>query len=137
MDPPESYVDTMPCDPDVLVELGRVTWAAARLHAGVRDLINCLDGAPSDHPFGLTLGQAITELETRARAFGRHDVVDWVHGEGRPANKLRNAVVHVVTYTAADGKQAIQRLDTSTRFQNPELRTVTRRLIAASMLLPT
>ncbi len=29
--PPESYVDSMPCDPDLLLELGRVTWAAARL----------------------------------------------------------------------------------------------------------
>lgn len=137
VDLPESYVDTMPCDPDVLTELGRVTWAAARLHAGVRDLINHLDGAPSDHPFGLTLGLAISELETCARAHGRQDVVDWVRDVGRPAKDLRNTVVHAVTYTADDGKQAIQRLDTHTRFQNTELRAVTLRLVAASMTLPS
>lgn len=37
---PDSYVDLMPSDPDLFVELGRVAWAAARLHFGVRDAIN-------------------------------------------------------------------------------------------------
>ncbi|WP_281964838.1 hypothetical protein [Serinicoccus marinus] len=105
--PSETYVDTMPCDQDLLLELGRVQWAAARLHAGVRDAINRHDGQPSDKPFEQTLGQAVSQLEERAGAAGRSDQLDWVKNIGRPAVKRRNLVTHAATYTAEDGKQAI------------------------------
>ncbi|XKH54837.1 hypothetical protein LG284_07700 [Citricoccus nitrophenolicus] len=136
--PPESYVDSMPCDKDLLVELGRVTWAAARLHAGVRDAINRHDGNPSDEPFARTLGQAVSGLESRASSAGRADQVDWVKTVGRPAVKMRNDVTHAVTYTATDGRQAIGTVDHSApgRFLRQELRQVTLHLIHASMTLP-
>jgi hypothetical protein len=136
--PPESYVDSMPCDPELLVELGRVTWAAARLHAGVRDAMNGIDGESSDEPFGWTLGDAVGRLEQRAQRLGLADVTDWVTNIGRPAVKRRNAVVHAVTYTARDSKQAIGTADHSPpgRFLNGELRQVSLSLIHASMTLP-
>ncbi|PZE65503.1 MULTISPECIES: hypothetical protein [unclassified Curtobacterium] len=134
----DSYIDSMPTDPDLLVELGRVAWAAARLHAGVRDAINCHHGVPSDAPFETTLGQAIAELERLAQASSRADQVDWVELSGRPASRRRNAVIHAVAYTAEDGRQAIGTVDHSApgRFLVPELRKVTLALITASMTLP-
>jgi hypothetical protein len=136
--PPESYVDRMPCDDDLLLELGRVQWAAARLHAGVRDAINRHDGQASDQPFEKTLGQAVSLLEDRARAASRPDQLDWVTDIGRPAVKKRNLVTHAVTFTAEDGKQAIGTVDHSApgRFLRAELREVTLHLIHASMTLP-
>lgn len=135
---PDSYVETMPCDPDLLVSLGRVTWASARLHAGVRDAINVHNGTPSDAPFTLTLGQAVAQLETLARSAGRLDQVGWVQDIGRPAVKRRNAVAHAVTFTASDGRQAIGTMDHSSpgRFQDADLREVVLTLVHASMALP-
>ncbi|MDH0739912.1 MULTISPECIES: hypothetical protein [Achromobacter] len=135
---PDSYVDSMPSDPDLLVELGRVAWAAARLHAGVRDSINRHGGSSSMAPFGLTLGQAIAHLEQLATQNGRADQTDWVRDFGRPASRRRNAVIHAVTYTAPDRKQAIQTVDRTApgRFLSPDLRAVTLSLIEANMKLP-
>jgi len=135
---PDSYADSMPCDPDLLVELGRVTWAAARLHAGVRDSINKHSDSSSMAPFELSLGQAIAELKTLAETNNRADQVAWVLEFGRPANRLRNAVIHAVTFTAPDDKQAIATVDWSPpgRFLAPDLRAVTLALIEASMKLP-
>lgn len=135
---PDSYVDSMPFDPDLLVELGRVAWAAARLHAGVRAAINRRHGAPSDKPFDVTLGQAIAQLEKLARSGDRPDQVLWVIKDGRPASQRRNAVIHAITFTAEDGKQAIKTVDRSApgRFLASDLRDVMRELIAASMSLP-
>jgi hypothetical protein len=136
---PDSYADSMPSDPDLLMDLGRVAWAAARLHAGVRDSINKHNGSTSMAPFELTLGQAIADLEKLGKNNGRADQVDWVRDFGRPASRLRNAVIHAVTFTAPDGKQAIGTVDNSLpgRFLAPELRSVTLALIEASMKLPT
>ena len=53
---PDSYVDLMPSDPDLFVELGRVAWAAARLHFGVRDAIN---RHPGGCPYGLVKRQGL------------------------------------------------------------------------------
>lgn len=135
---PDSYVDSMPADESLLFELGRVSWAAARLHATVRDAINALRGEPSDVPFGVTLGSAVSELETLARKVGRSDLIHWTTTSGRPAVARRNAVIHAVTYTADDGLQAIRTRDHSApgRFRNPELREVTLELVAASSTLP-
>lgn len=129
----------MPCDPDLLTDLGRVAWAAARLHAGVRDCIDNHNGSASMDPFELTLGQAIADLEKHAKSNGRTDQVDWVRDFGRPASRLRNAVIHAVTFTATDDKQAIGTVDGSPpgRFLAPDLRAVTLALIEASMKLPT
>ena len=128
----------MPSDPDLLVELGRVAWAAARLHARVRDAINNHHGPPSDEPFRTTLGQAIAELESLAKREARPDQLTWVATSARPAAKRRNAVIHAVTFTADDGKQAIGTVDHSAprRFLKRDLRDVTRDLIAAHMTLP-
>ncbi len=58
----------IPLDGSLLGPLGRVQRAAIRLHHGVRDAINRLDGEPSDDPFGWTLGRAVRELEKRAES---------------------------------------------------------------------
>lgn len=128
----------MPSDPDLLTDLGRVAWAAARLHAGVRDAVNRHHGQASDVPFEHTLGQAIAELEALAAAGRRSDQTSWVTHTGRPASRKRNAVIHAVTFTADDGKQAIGTVDHSApgRFLAPELREVALDLIHAHMTLP-
>lgn len=135
---PDSYVDSMPCDEALLYELGRVNWAAARLHSGVRDAINRHRGAPSDIPFDKDLGTVLTELQGLAKTAGREDQAAWVVKYGRPAKELRNGVAHAVTYTAEDDKQALMstRQRGGTRLLVPELREVTRQLIEASMRLP-
>lgn len=92
--PPDHYVDTVPCDKEPLTELGRVSWAAARLHAGVRDAIDRHDGAASDEPFTKTLGQAVKMLETRARqAIGTVD-----HSPPRRflSDELRVVTMHLI-----------------------------------------
>lgn len=128
----------MPSDADLLVDLGRVAWAAARLHAGVRDAINRHHGVPSDAPFEKTLGQAIAQLAGLAAASGRDDQLGWVEQVGRPAARQRNAVIHAVTYTAEDGKQALHTADHAApgRFQTAELRAVVLALIEAGSSLP-
>jgi hypothetical protein len=103
----------MPSGPELLLELGRVAWAAARLHDGVRDAINRHHSTPSDEPFKATLGQAIAALEMLAEARVRPDQLSWISQTGRPASRRRNAVIHAVTFTAQDGKQAIGTLDHS------------------------
>lgn len=136
---PDSYADSMPADPDLLVELGRVAWAAARLHAGVRDAINKHRSSTSMAPFGLSLGQAIAELHQLAKNSGRVDQCAWVDDIGKPAKDRRNAVIHAVTFTAPDDMQAIQTSDGTPpgRFLASDLRAVTLALIEASMKLPT
>lgn len=116
-----------------------MAWAAARLHAGVRDAINNYQGAASDAPFKATPGQAISELERLAEREARSDQQAWISTSGRPALRRRNAVIHAVTYTANDGKQALGTVDHSRprHFLTADLRNVTRDLIAASMTLPS
>ncbi|QZQ53806.1 hypothetical protein KZI27_10535 [Curtobacterium sp. TC1] len=134
--PPD--IAEMPSDKALLADIGRVAWAAARLHAAVRDVINSHVGAASDAPSKKTLGGAIADLEKLATAAGRADQVDWVVNTGRPASRKRNAVVHAVTYMANDGKQALGTVDHSVprRFLAPELQDVTRALVDASRALP-
>jgi hypothetical protein len=93
---------------------------------------------PSDVPFDKDLGTALNELQTLAHNAKRGDQERWVEEYGKPVKELRNGVVHAVTFTAEDGSQAIMgtRKRGSERFQNPELREVTRRLIEASISLP-
>lgn len=135
---PMSYVDSMPCDSTLLVELGRVNWAAARLHSTVRDAINTVNGEPSDRPFHKTLGQAISELETKAIKLNASELVEWVNTYARPANELRNSVIHAVTYTAQDGVQALMTTAKhgGKRLSNPGLREISRFLIEASTRFP-
>jgi hypothetical protein len=133
----DSEVDLMPTDPDLLAEIGRVTWAAARLHHAVRDAIGRHQGAATDAPFEETLGGAIAQLERLAVAGGRTDQAQWVTAVGRPATARRNGVVHAITATI-DDKQALITPDGSApgRFLVPELRDVTLALVRAHQDLP-
>lgn len=135
---PQSYVDSMPCDTEMLLELGRVNWAAARLHFTVRDALNSLNNRPSDEPFNQTLGGALKTLKNRALDKNHPEISEWVDSYGSPAKKHRNSVVHAITYTAEDGKQALMATERygSKRLQNPELREVTRFLIEAAVRFP-
>ncbi|PWJ59721.1 hypothetical protein [Rathayibacter iranicus] len=133
----DPYVNDMPTDPELLSDLGRVAWAAARLHFGVRDAIGRHLGAPTDAPFKTTLGGAIKQLEGLAKSAGRIDQVEWAADVGWPATRSRNAVIHAIVITAEDGRQALVTQDQSApgRFLVPELRAVTLDLINASMRL--
>ncbi|WP_152424165.1 hypothetical protein [Leucobacter sp. UCD-THU] len=135
----ESYVDSMPCDPDLLEELGRVVWAAARLHFGIRDAINRIVGESSDAPFGTTLGGALSQLTGEAKTAGRLDIIEWVETIGRPAKNKRDGVLHAVTFTAEDNQQAIGAPSSEKgphRYGVAELREVSYQLIHASRTLP-
>lgn len=135
---PDSYVNSMPSDPDLLTDLGRVTWAAARLHYGVRDAIGRHHGRATNAPFERTLGGAVKDLRRLADAAGRSDQTQCVDQIGWPAVEERNAVIHAITVTAEDGRQALVTSDGSApgRFLAPELRVVVIALIDASMRLP-
>ncbi|MGJ4070016.1 hypothetical protein ACN4DJ_02605 [Corynebacterium macclintockiae] len=135
---PQSYVDSMPCDTGILLELGRVNWAAARLHFTVRDALNSLNNRPSNEPFNQTLGKALRTLKNRALNKNHPEIAEWVDSYGSPANKHRNSVVHAITYTAEDGKQALMTTERygSKRLQNPELREITRFLMEAAACFP-
>lgn len=80
----------------------------------------------------------MAQLEQRAIKANRTDQVNWVHDYGRPAVARRNAIIHSVTFTAPDGKQAIGTVDHTPpgRFLTPDLRAVTLALVEASMKLP-
>jgi hypothetical protein len=136
-EPSDSEVDLMPTDPDLLAEIGRVTWAAARLHHGVRDAIGRHEGTATNAPFKTTLGGAIKQLERLATAAGRTDQMQWITALGRPATARRNGVVHAITATVED-KQALITPDGSApeRFLVPELRDVTLALVKAHQGLP-
>ncbi len=86
----------------------------------------------------MTLGQAVSSLEQSANLAGRADQVDWVSDVGRSAVRMRNGVVHAVTFTADDGQQALGTVDHTPPgpFLVDDLRQVTLHLIHASMTLP-
>jgi hypothetical protein len=136
------WARTMPCDETLLAAVGRVNWAAARLHAGVRDAINHITSIPSDKPFELTLGTAVAQLERRAaKRVAEPDLTrltTWCSTVGRPAVDRRNKVIHAVTFTAADGLQAIGTVDHSppSRFLEPDLMEIAGILVDASRQLP-
>lgn len=115
-----------------------MNWAAARLHFTVRDALNSLNNHPSNKPFDQTLGGALTTLKNQALDKNHPEIAEWVDSYGYPANKHRNSVVHAITYTAEDGKQALMTTEKygSKRLQNPELREVTRFLIEAAVRFP-
>lgn len=94
---------------------------------------------PSDEPFGKTLDGALRELESLSTRVGRQDQVEWVQKVGRPARDRRDGVLRAVTFTASDDHQAIGSFSSEKepqRYDVPELREVTRRLIHASSTLP-
>ena len=107
------YSTGIPVDEELLAPLGLVTWAAARLHSGVRDSLGLDFGdGLSDEPFNDTLGTVIRKLVNDAASAGEPwatEVADWAEQYGWPACKERDSIVHAVAHTAADGKQAIMR----------------------------
>lgn len=133
----EYYVDTMPCDETLLKELGRVHWAAARLHFTMRDTLNLLEVEISDDPFKDTLGKTRRTLEERARSVSADKVAEWATGTGRDAIDARNVIAHAVTYTAPDGRQALMttRERGYERIDRTRLRETTHRLVKAAIAL--
>ena len=135
-------VARMPIDPDLLVPLGKVMWAAIRLHAGLRDSINAVENGPSDEPFDQTLGQAIDRLErgvgVRMAEPARTLLLDWITDVARPASQERNGVAHAVAITAEDGKQVLKGRGRNrpVRYLGPELQTVAADLIRADISRP-
>lgn len=130
--------DNMPCDELLLEDLGRVQWAAARLHHGVRDRHGKLLGELSDKLFNTTLGGAIKSLRNEAASLGQIDIVEWCDDIGTPATEARNGVVHSIVFTADDRKQAI-RGSTPTRperYLSDTILDVADQLVEASRSLP-
>ncbi|CAB0570492.1 hypothetical protein CIP107509_02081 [Corynebacterium diphtheriae] len=82
--------------------------------------------------------QAISELGTKAIKLNASELVEWVNTYARPANELRNSVIHAVTYTAQDGVQALMTTAKHgrKRLSNPGLREISRFLIEASTRFP-
>lgn len=138
----EAEALAIPLDPDLLEPLGRVAWAAARLHSSIRDAINALDGAPSDAPFDDTLGGSRRQLADKARAIAmepdRSQLITWCTTTGEEAVEARNGVLHAVTFTADDGQQALGGTTPARprRYLRTELLRVAGQLSVASRLLP-
>lgn len=138
------YAATVPVDEALLAPLGRMTWAAIRLHHAIRDVLGLyLTGGLSDRPFDDTLGGAITELERKARSAGEpwgSAITQWSQMYGRPAQGLRDRITHAVAYTADDGHQALRtslhpRHGGHERVTAPLLSEATGRLVLASVRL--
>ncbi len=106
------YADTVPVDASLLAPLGRMTWAAIRLHHALRDTLGLyLTAGLSDKPFDHTLGGVLTRLEAEARGVGEpwaSAITQWSATYGRPAQSLRDRITHAVAYTAHDGRQALR-----------------------------
>jgi hypothetical protein len=131
----------IPVDHELLDPLGRVEWAAIRLHHGIRDAINQLNGRASDKPFDLTLGMAVTKLENKVRAQPagpeRDALLAWCADAARSAVNARDRVIHAVAYTAPDGKQALMDSEGQReRFTADRLLEVAGQLAAASRTQP-
>lgn len=140
MSDPITRAEDIPCDEELLPALGRVTWAAIRLHHGVRDALGHILGA-SDSYFDGTLGQVISRLEDAANKVGEPDrsaLIDWCKQVGRPVVEQRNGVLHAIVYTDPDGRQALRgsNADRPSRYLQPELLTVAGSLDLASLALP-
>lgn len=137
------YGKRMPVDEGLLEPLGRVMLAAIRLHHGVRDAINHIEGQPSDKPFDIPLGAAIANLEklaeTRLAEPDRSALLAWIGDEGKPATRQRNGVAHAISYTDPDGRQALRGSspDRPSRYLEAELLEVVGVLAVASRNLPT
>jgi hypothetical protein len=135
----ESYVTGMPLDDTLLEDLGRLNWAAARLHHAIRDAINEIDGAPSDDPFAdWSLGKALGELNRRAEVLGTDEgrrLSQWCR-QTRGAVQGRNGIVHAVAYTDKDGAQALRTLSGAGRVTVHLLRVVTGMLVHAASTMP-
>lgn len=133
---------SMPCDEELLAPLGRVAWAALRLHHGVRDAINTIEGTPSDAPFEQTLGQAVGRLRDLATHHAvepaRTAVLSWYNDTASPAVESRNGVLHAIGYTDPDGRQALRgsSIDRPARYLTTELLQAAGHLIEASRTLP-
>lgn len=136
------YGKHMPLDEDLLEPLGRVMWAAIRLHHGIRDAINHIKGQPSDKAFDASLGVAIAELKKLAEAKlaepDRSTLLAWIKNEGTPATRERTGVAHAISYTDPDGRQALRGStpDRPTRYQVSDLLEVVGLLAAAPRDLP-
>lgn len=106
------YAATVPVDEALLAPMGRMTWAAIRLHHAIRDTLGrYFTGALSNAPFDKTLGGVITDLEKAALNIGEPwagSVSVWIATYGRPAQSLRDRITHAVAYTAPDGRQALR-----------------------------
>lgn len=122
----------------LLEDLGRAHWTAARLPHVVRGRYGQLTGAPSDGLFEETLGRAIDKLCQQAASHDRTDIVDWCKQTGRPANDMRNGLVHSIAFTAKDGKQALRGSKgvRPVRYRSEEILDVADTLIAANGSIP-
>ena len=127
-------INGMPCDEELLEDLGRVQWATARLHFTMRDTLNLLHGEPSDAPFDETLGGVKKTLRKLAASAGATRIVEWADGIGGEAIDVRNAAAHAVTITAEDGRQALitTRKHGGSRLDRDALRETTARIWTGS-----
>jgi hypothetical protein len=131
---------SIPGDQELLPALGRVTWAAIRLHHGVRDALGHIF-EPSDEYFEGTLGGAVSRLQDAAQRVAephRTELIGWCETVGRPAAKKRNGVMHSIAYTDAHGRQALRGTgpDRPDRYLEADLLTIAGELDLASLALP-
>lgn len=131
---------SIPCDLELLPAIGRVTWAAIRLHHSVRDALGHIF-TPSDEYFEGTLGAAVSRLQDAAQRVAephRTELIDWCEQVGRPAVKKRNGMMHAVSYTDTDGRQALRGSGPHRpgRYLEAELLTIAGELDLASLALP-
>jgi len=92
MSDPMKRAEGILCDEELLPALGRVTWAAIRLHHGVRDALGHIL-VPSDEYFDETLGRAVSRLEVEAQRVAeprQTALIDWCEQVGRPVVEWRS-----------------------------------------------
>lgn len=123
---------TLTCDEDLLLELGRVTWAAVGLHRDIRSVIEQLGQAPTEQAGRSSLAEAVRELESVADRHAiephRGVVLTWCRSVGAAAARSRDGVVEQIVLGAPG--------DAPERYGRTELVEVTGRLVNASRTLP-
>ena len=111
----------------------------------MRDVINQIDGAPSDAPFDLSLGQARKALRDRVERRKQVEFTAsvrsldrWLRGPAAGAIQARNGVIHAVSYTAGDGAQSLRTTARygATRVQREHALRVAGMLERANALMP-
>jgi hypothetical protein len=93
-------VDDEPGD-DVLLELGRVVWAALQLEDVVYAVCRSVrprHGPSDDHPIGSRIDEALRDLAQRPDNELRVDAYDWLVA-AKAALIERNAVLHSAPYS--------------------------------------